>query len=70
VNDDVTVTLPEPAAGQSGWDIYRTHQVTVYAELRGWRRLFARLRRRPTRYVVDTALLHEKVASVGIGEVE
>ena len=70
MNDTFELTLPEPPEGATGWDIYETTTVTVSAELRGWRRLLARLRRRPTSYPAGTEQRHHKVASVGLGEVE
>jgi hypothetical protein len=70
MNDDVEITLPPAPEGATGWDIYRTTYHPVFAELHGWRRLLARIRRRPTSYQTGTETRHHKVDTILVGDVE
>ncbi len=67
--DGIAITLPEAPGGAAGWDIFSTTEATVFAELRGWRRLWARLRGRSTRIAVGTETRTHKLGHADIGHV-
>lgn len=63
------VSLPPLPLGATGWDIYSSHQVPVFAPLRGWRRLWARLRGRPLTYISGWREVHAQIGAYRVGEV-